>query len=253
MIRSFHIISAFSATLLFGLGAIAASSFEPTPDARPDILDRYFEASKTQTEKMRGLQMEMDVDAKLPKLNKQGKLHALRFVSKLGKITFNVLSFVGDNTIKKEVIARYLQAEQEANDKSDNMAITEKNYKFKHKKQVQLNSRVISIFEVTPREKRVGLFKGELWIDNETSMPVRESGRFVKNPSVFFKKVEFVREYEIKEGLSLPSAVKSFADVRIAGRVELDINFSHYTPRDAKLDIDDEAIASNTPSSPAQD
>ena len=202
---------------------------------------------------MRGLQMEMDVDAKLPKLNKQGKLHALRFVSKLGKITFNVLSFVGDNTIKKEVIARYLQAEQEANEKSDNMAITEKNYKFKHKKQVQLNGRVVNIFEVTPREKRVGLFKGEIWIDNETSMPIRESGRFVKNPSVFFKKVEFVREYEIKEGLSLPSAVKSFADVRIAGRVELDINFSNYTPRDSKLDIDGEAIASNTPSAPAQD
>ena len=239
--------------LAFCAGTAICASFEPVPDLRPEILDKYFEASKTQTEMMRGLQMEMAVDAKLPKLNKQGKLHALRFVSKLGKITFNVLSFVGDSTIKKEVIARYLQAEQDANEKPTDIGITEQNYKFKHKKQIQFNGRVVSIFEITPREKRVGLFKGDLWIDNETSMPIRESGRFVKNPSVFFKKVEFVREYEIHEGLSLPVAVRSFADVRIAGRVELDINFSHYSPREAGLEGDTEPITGSTASAPAQD
>ena len=29
-------------------------------------------------------------------------------------------------------------------------------------------------------------------------------GSFVKNPSVFLKKVEFVREYEIHDGVAIP-------------------------------------------------
>jgi hypothetical protein len=48
----------------------------------------------------------------------------------------------------------------------------------------------------------VGLFKGELWVDADTFLPLRESGRFVKNPSVFLKKIEFVRDYEIKDGIA---------------------------------------------------
>ena len=43
---------------------------------------------------------------------------------------------------------------------------------------------------------------------------MRESGYLVKNPSIFLKKVAFIRKYEIRDGISVPRQVQSVADVR---------------------------------------
>ena len=58
--------------------------------------------------------MEVEISASVPRLQEHGKLRALRKISKVGLITYRVLGFQGDNTVKKEVIARYLQAEQKS-------------------------------------------------------------------------------------------------------------------------------------------
>ena len=231
MKRSVYLAFVLSISLVVSPVLALDEAFESAADARPEILERYFEASKSQEENLHGLQMEMSFDAKMPKLHKEGKLRALRFVSKLGKITFNTLSFTGDSTIKKEVIARFLQMEQDSGEKASDMSISEKNYKFKYKKSIQSENRPVYVYELTPREKKVGLFKGELWIDSATYMPVRESGRLVKSPSVFLKKVEFVREYVIKDGIAVPKMIKSLIETRLAGKAELDINdLAFYDP-----------------------
>ena len=36
----------------------------------------------------------------------------------------------------------------------------------------------MAIFELNPKKKRVGLFKGELWVDTATGMPLKEMGRW---------------------------------------------------------------------------
>ncbi len=112
------------------------------------------------------------------------------------------------------------------------MSVSPENYKFKYKGTDQWNGRPVYVLQLTPREKKVGLFKGELWLDAETYMPVRESGAFVKTPSVFLKKMQFVREYEMQNGVSVPQRLESKADVRFIGPVELNINFLRYTRED---------------------
>jgi len=82
--------------------------------------------------------------------------------------------------------------------------------------------------QVAPRRKAVGLFKGELWVDSQTGMPVKETGQFVKSPSVFLKKIAFVRDYELAEGIAIPKHIESTVDTRLVGRAELDISFSHF-------------------------
>jgi hypothetical protein len=195
-------------------------------DANLPIIALYQDATKTQQAALRGVQMNVAIDAKLPRLEKQGKLIALRTISTLGKIGYKILGFQGDDTIKQEVIARFIQAEMEAQ-KSDEIAITPANYKFRHKGTIEQNGVITELFQITPKKKRVGLFKGDLWLDAKTGMPVRESGTFVKTPSVFLKKVEFVREYEIRDGVAIPKHLKSNADVRLVGRAELNIDFSN--------------------------
>jgi hypothetical protein len=77
------------------------------------------------------------------------------------------------------------------------------------------DGRTVHVFQLTPRKKRVGLFKGDLWLDAETCLPVRESGRLVKLPSIFLRRIEFVREYEIHEGLVYPHSIESVVDTRL--------------------------------------
>jgi hypothetical protein len=175
--------------------------------------------------------MEVDIDAKLPRLEKQGKLRALRTISLLGKITYKALGFSGDNTVKQEVIVRYLAAETEGR-KNGSIAITPENYKFRLKATLTQGGQETYIFQLTPKKKRVGLFKGELWLDAATGMPMRESGQLVKNPSIFLKKVEFVREYQLHDGVALPAHIESTVDTRVVGKAELSINFSNFTRQD---------------------
>ena len=109
-------------------------------------------------------------------MKKQGRLRALRKISELGKITYKVLGFQGDNTVKNEVIARYLEAEQKGGQEGK-YEINKENYKFKYKGEHTLSTgKIIYIFFLTPRHKEVGLFKGELWLDAQSYLPVMGEG-----------------------------------------------------------------------------
>jgi len=169
--------------------------------------------------------MEVDIQASLPKLNREGRLHALRRISRVGRVTYEKLRFEGDNVVKRHVIARYLSAETETQaEGAPSLAVTPVNYKFKYKRQTQDRGRTVDIFAVAPRHKRRGLFRGEIWIDAQTYLPVRESGRLVRT-SIFLKKIEFVKEYEIHDGLSVPREIRSVADTRLVGPAEMTIDY----------------------------
>ncbi len=194
------------------------------------VIDGYLAATRAQQQNT-DASMEVNIDANVPKLKKQGKLHALRKISQFGKVTYKILSFQGDDSIKNEVIARYLEAEQKGQDNSKNLAITPENYKFKVKGTHRLqNGQKVDIVFLAPRKKEVGLFKGEMWLDAKTYLPVMESGKLVKNPSVFFKRVEFVRAFVIKNGTAVPQHMESIIEARLIGKVNLSVDYLGYQP-----------------------
>ncbi len=204
------------------------------PVSEDEMISRYADATHAQQDTLRGGSMEVDIDASLPKLKKEGRLQALKNISKLGKITFRMLGFSGDNTIKTEVIARYLKLEMEGPHGGSDISINKENYKFKYKGTQELNERQIYVIHITPREKKVGLFKGELWLDAATYMPVRESGSFVKSPSIFIKKMQFVRKYELQNGVAVPQRLESKAEIRFIGNVELNVNFLKFSKEETE-------------------
>src|SRR5689334_17447839 len=212
--------------LLFLLApALCTAGSLPVP-APESIVDTYAAISREQGERLRGASMEVEIDASLPQLQKQGRLQALRRISRLGRITYEAIRFEGDKTVKSNIIARYLAAEAEAQSGDESqLAVTPANYKFKYKGRSGGGDNQIYIFQLTPRKKRVGLFKGELWIDAATCLPVRESGRLVKNPSIFLKRVEFVREYYIRGGVAVPLQIASTVETRLVGRAEVTVHF----------------------------
>lgn len=219
--------------------ALAEPSDPPLPEA--EIVQRYLNATQHQQTALRGGSMEVDIDSSVPKLKKQGKLHALRSISKLGRITYHMLGFSGDNFVKTEVIARFLSEEVKAAQETTRLSITPENYKFKYKGVEMVDGRSAYVFHVSPRQKKVGLFKGELCLDTNTFMPVREAGSVVKTPSIFLKKMQFVRRYEVQDdGVSVPQEMESRADVRFVGRVELSIRYLRFSKDPAAETVGDQ-------------
>jgi hypothetical protein len=230
--------------LLFGLLPIAtADQEEISPAEEADIINKYLQA-RGHGDELRGASMEVEISAAVPKLKESGTLHALRKISRVGQITYRVIAFQGANFVKKEIIARYLQAEQQEQGDQD-IGITPANYKFKYKGQSpSMAGTPAYVFQLTPRKKKVGLFKGEMWIDSKTYLPVFEKGRLVKNPSVFFKKVDFRRGFHIQNGLAVPSYIASTIDTRLVGKIEISINFSNFTQgRDSEADEEADSSA----------
>lgn len=186
------------------------------------IIGKYLAATNLQPA---ARSMEVDINASVPQLRQHGRLRALRKISNVGKITYRILGFQGDSNVKKEVIARYLQAEQQSQG-DPSLLLTPANYKFKLKGRQSQNALDVYVFQIAPRKKRAGLFKGEVWLDSRSYLPVLEKGRLVKNPSIFFKKVEFERAFAIQDGVSVPAHMTSTIQTRIVGRVELDISYT---------------------------
>ena len=220
--------------------AVLVSTWVHAAESRPaadTIVENYCAASRGQAGNFKGASMEVEIQGALPNLKKTGKLHALRHISALGRITYQILGFEGDNTVKKEVIARYLTAEIEAQkDQAPSTAVTPENYKFSYKGLTQLDGRDAHRFQVTPRKKRQGLFKGDIWIDAATNLRVQESGYLVKSPSILLKRVAFTRRYEIRDGISVPRQLTSVVNTRLVGKAELTIDYTNFSLAESASD-----------------
>jgi outer membrane lipoprotein-sorting protein len=234
--------------ILFALAPLmhgASEALSPEPLAAPPLptaatwmeaLDSYLAANRTQQDRLRDSTMEVEIQAKLPRMKREAIQRALRHVAPTGEISFEPVSSTGDNMVRKEVIARYMSAEADASRKVapgdaklQSIGITRDNYEFKYKGLGTLNDRKVYVFELKPKQKRLGLFKGELWVDVVTFQTLRESGTFVKSPSIYLSKVQFVRQYEIQDGLAIPTHVSSKIDTRMAGVADIDIRFSGFS------------------------
>ncbi len=190
-------------------------------------LTRYLQASRRNL--IRGVSMMAHFAGRLPKMQKSATLDARRRITKEGTIIYEPTERQGDSTVQKELIVRFINGEMENSGKENSkVAISAENYKFKYKGIRDRDGRQAYVFEVNPRKKREGLFKGEIWIDTDTALPVREVGRFVKSPSVFLKKVDFTRDYAIKEGVAVPQTMEINSQTRFWGMAELAIQYSEF-------------------------
>src|SRR5271156_3761478 len=75
----------------------------------------------------------LEVDAYLPRLGEEGHLRAIRAWAESKTPEYQVIDLDGDASVKKQVIARYLNAEQQAAAiPASSLALTPANYKFRY-------------------------------------------------------------------------------------------------------------------------
>ena len=172
------------------------------------------------------------ISAQLPETSQHGEFELERHYSAPRTLEFKAVSFTGDSFVKSNIITRLLQSEVDHVQKDDNSltAITPANYKFSYKGTSQLDGRTVHVYQLKPRQKRVGLFKGRLYLDAYTGSLVRAEGSVVKSPSFFIKKIEFVQDYTDIGSFTLPVHIHSEARTRLVGRAIVDVYHSDYQP-----------------------
>jgi hypothetical protein len=167
----------------------------------------------------------IEIDASLPALGKQACLSGIRETGASERSEYQELHIEGDSMVKREVIARYLSAQAQAEGLPlSSTLITPANYKFHYAGSIHSLGTLLYVFQVSPRKNRVGLIQGQIWIDPVTGVAVHQAGHYVKMPSVFLHRIEVVRDTTLRDGFSyIRTTHMAIQTRRRALRVELTI------------------------------
>jgi hypothetical protein len=166
----------------------------------------------------------IEIDASVPRLMKQARFSAIRETDDSERSAYRDVKAAGDSMVRQQVIARYLEAQQQAETLPySSVAITPANYKFRFLYSIADEETTLYIFDIRPRHKRIGLLRGQLWIDSATGIAVRAQGVFVKRPSVFVRQVHIQRDVDHDGAIPRIRTTHVSVDARLIGRTELTI------------------------------
>lgn len=201
------------------------------PRMAPELaLQTYMQAAQRQLTDLGTYSDVTVIEADLPDTAQHGRYELRRNFAAPRSLVYAAIHFAGDGFIKTNVIARLLQSEVDHVQKGEGArtAITPNNYKFSFKGTESVDDHLVYVYQLKPRQKRPGLFKGRILLDVLTGRLRRAEGVLVKSPSFFVKRVEFVQDYADFGSFSLPVRVHSVAKTRLFGRAVVDISHNGY-------------------------
>ena len=202
----------------------------------PDVaLATYERGLEQQSTQLAGYTATTLIDAELPDSAQKAEFELQSRYASPAALEFTPTRFSGDKFVRSNVIVRLLQSEVDHVHKREQAqtAITSANYKFSYKGTAEIHGTIAHVYDVKPRQKRVGLFKGRIFVDATTGSLLRAQGKIVKSPSFFIKKIEFVQDYAAIDGFTLPTHLHSEAHARLIGKTVVDITQRDYQPQPA--------------------
>jgi hypothetical protein len=210
------------ASTALATGAPARETMSVDPPAASLALERYLAGAANNAPWSEPNTALLEIDASLPRLAERGNLRAIRHWTERQTPDYQVICIEGDAMVRQRVIAGYLTAEKEAAAiPASSVAVTLANYKFRYL--AASGGTSVYAFQITPRHKRTGLIKGELWIDGATGVAVHEAGYLVKRPSIFIRRLKITRDVGLSDGVPILRTTHLDIDIRFAGRAELTI------------------------------
>jgi len=170
------------------------------------------------------------IKAELPDKGQTGEFLLRRDFWAPRSLAYSAVSSRGDGFVRHQVIARLLDGEVSKVQKGESPSLTiiEPNYKFSFKGVEDMAGRPLYVFDVKPRRKKAGLFKGKILIDCRFGHIVRAMGKLCPSPSWWIKKVEFVQDYTDVDNFTLPIGSQVNVVARIVGRISITILHSGY-------------------------
>jgi hypothetical protein len=213
----------------FAVKSVLALDFATPPSLprmTPDLALQVYQArTALQRDQMVACSSVTLIHAELPDVSQRGEFELQRQYAAPRTLRFTALHSSGDGFVKSNVIPRLLQSEQDRVQKGD-AALTEistQNYKFSYQSTTHAGGRLVYAYEVKPRAKRFGLFRGRIYVDAFKGSLVRAEGTAVKLASFFLKKAEFVQDYADFGNFTFPVHLHSEVRARFVGHALVDV------------------------------
>ncbi|HTA67241.1 MAG TPA: STAS domain-containing protein [Bryobacteraceae bacterium] len=207
-----------------GISAQPLAMVQPTPPPQSIAFARYIAWLDSRDPFTESGPVALAIAASLPGLDKQGDLLAIREVGESERSQYRILERKGDEIVFERAIAPYFLAQRQVEDlPRSSVIISPRNYRFCYAGTVETGDAAAYIFRIAPKKNRLGLIRGELWIDPATGAPVLVTGYLVDSSSTSIRSINVARETTFLKGYPLARTTHMLIEARPVGRTELTI------------------------------
>lgn len=143
---------------------------------------------------------------------------------------FKIISEKGSGLIRSRVFKPLMDVEVEnaAERNRVDSSITPNNYAFALLGEEEVAGSHCFVVQATPKRADQYLFTGRIWIHSDEFAVVQIEGQPAKNPSLWIKRVDFVRRYQKIGEFWLPLKTESITRVRLFGKNTLTTDYDNY-------------------------
>jgi hypothetical protein len=148
-----------------------------------------------------------------------------------GTKQFTVISESGSALLRKHVLHKLLESEQEAASDAANrdaVALTTANYHFTLLGCALGDGRSLYVMQVEPLRENKFLYRGKIWIDAKDFAVTRIEAEPAKNPSFWTIRSQIQHQYQKIGEFYLPALNQTVTNVRIGGKAILTIHYLDY-------------------------
>jgi hypothetical protein len=151
-------------------------------------------------------------------------------------LSYQVTAEGGSGFIRSRVLRSMLDEEQRliAHNATASVALSGENYQFTPE---GVDADGLAVVEIRPLRKERSLIAGRLLLTADGQL-VRLEGRLAKNPSFWTRRVNVVRSYRQINGVRMPVALETTADLWLLGSSALRMTY-RYAQVDERTVVDD--------------
>ncbi len=174
------------------------------------------------------------IDAQSTKLGATAWMEAWTEVDPDEGFRYQITGEGGSGYIRSHVMKPWLESEKKMWTAGDpeRAGLSFENYTFDD---LGMTADGLAHIGVKSRRKDLLLVDGSIFVNPVNGDLVRIEGRLSKTPSFWTRRVEVVRHYERINGVRLPTAIESVAQVLIAGRSTFSMTYEYETVNDLRV------------------
>ena len=168
------------------------------------------------------------LEARSAKMGAAAWMEAWTEVDPEGGFRYRITGEGGSGYIRSHVLKPWLENERKmwAAGDPERASLSFENYTFKDR---GIGEDGLAQIAVQSRRKDLLLVDGSIFVNPDNGDLGTDQGRLSKTPSFWTRRVEVVRHYERINGVRLPVAIESVAQVLIAGRSTFSMSYEYET------------------------
>jgi hypothetical protein len=168
------------------------------------------------------------LEAQSDKLGGSAWLEAWTEVTPGNSFKYEIVGEGGSGFVRGKVLRPWLENEKRmwADGDPERASLSFENYTFADN---GLSPDGLACLGVKSRRKDVLLVDGSIFVNADDGELVRIEGRLSKSPSFWTRKVDVIRHYQRINGVRMPVAIESVAQVLIAGRSTFKMTYEYET------------------------